>query len=576
MEIGQIARVEQARYVHRNYPTAMFGGLVISVLVAVVFWGVVEPLYLIDWLSLVVVLNFWRLYGWRRYRGADFSVEDAGRWLRIASCGALLSGSLWGAAWFFLYPQPELGYQVLFIYAVTMMTNAALFSYGVHYPTYLSFLLASLLPAAVFVIAWNSPQQAAMNIGVLILIVVGLRSARSFNRLFNESLHLRFQNAGLVEELTRQKEAAESANLAKSRFLAAASHDLRQPMHALNLYLGALAGIPLPDHAQPLLGKVRQCAQTMDDMFRALLDISRLDAGAVQPGVGEFALQPLLERIRVEFEPQAREKAIELRVVRSHIAVRSDPELLERIVRNLVSNAVRYTERGKVLVGCRARGDRIELSVYDTGIGIARDKQQLVFEEFYQVGNLERDRNKGLGLGLAIVERLARLLEVPIELRSQPGYGSVFTLRLLRATSLILPARKPLDAQAGQRSFAELLVVVVDDEELIRDAVRVLLEQWGCEVVTADGGDMARARLCESRRAPDLLICDYRLRGSETGVDVIESLRNEFNTDIPAILLTGDTAPERIRKIGSTGLPVLHKPLREEQLGEAIAQYATA
>jgi CheY-like chemotaxis protein len=130
--------------------------------------------------------------------------------------------------------------------------------------------------------------------------------------------------------------------------------------------------------------------------------------------------------------------------------------------------------------------------------------------------------------------------------------------------------------QVGQRRFAEVFVVVVDDEELIRDAVRVLLEQWGCEVVTADGGEMARARLCESRRAPDLLICDYRLRGSETGVDVIESLRNEFNADIPAILLTGDTAPERIQKIGSTGLPVLHKPLHEEQLGEAIAHYAVA
>lgn len=387
---------------------------------------------------------------------------------------------------------------------------------------------------------------------------------------FNRLLHKLTAQSG---ELTVQKELAESATQAKSRFLAAASHDLRQPMHALNLYLGALSRFDLPPAAQPVLASVRHCAQTMDEMFRALLDISRLDASVMRADYSHFPIAAVLDKIRVEFAQQASEKGLRLRVAACALAVRSDVELLERIVRNLVSNALRYTASGTVLVGCRRIGGVLRLAVYDTGAGIDAQDQGAVFEEFYQVGNPERDRVQGLGLGLAIVERLARLLEAPLALRSQVGRGSVFSIDLplaLADCGAGLPA--PLDAPPDDADRGTPLIAVIDDEVLIRDATGMLLAQAGYHVVVAASGAEILGLLGASARVPDAIVCDYRLRDNETGFDVVNALREEFNSDIPALLITGDTSPERIKQVLATGLPILHKPLQDHVLLAALAR----
>jgi signal transduction histidine kinase len=374
-----------------------------------------------------------------------------------------------------------------------------------------------------------------------------------------------------VGEADAQRQRAESASVAKSRFLAAASHDLRQPMHALNLYLGALARHELSPASQRLLENLRQCAQTMDGLFEGLLDISRLDANAVAPVIDDVAIGPLLERIRVEMEPQARAKGLQLKLVACRATVRTDAALLARIVRNLVSNAVRYTDRGKVLIGCRRQGGRLQVQVHDTGVGIAPDQQSLVFEEFYQVANAERDRGKGLGLGLSIVQRLAKLLDAGITLRSQPGRGSTFgvSLPLGRAASAADPA--PAAAQAPDVLRGKLLVVV-DDESVVRDATCVLLQQWGCDVVPAGSGAEAIARLAASSRVPDVLVCDYRLRPPENGLLVMEALREEFNRQIPALVITGDVLPESLELEESRDAAVLHKPVSDALLHATLAR----
>jgi CheY-like chemotaxis protein len=283
-----------------------------------------------------------------------------------------------------------------------------------------------------------------------------------------------------------------------------------------------------------------------------------------------FPIAPLLGRTRIEFEPQARAKGLELRVQPSSAFAKSDPVLVERILRNLVSNAIRYTESGSVVVGCRRHHGSLRVSVYDTGIGIEPADQSLVFEEFYQVGNPERDRTKGLGLGLAIVERLARLIGATITLRSAPGRGSVFAFDLQRAEPVELPALRLNRDAGGTRDLTGTLVVLVDDEELILDAAQTLLKQWNCTVIAATSGRDALRQLATSTRPPDVLICDYRLRDGENGVSVAAALRNEFNADIPALLITGDTDPDQIRTIAASGLVVLHKPLREDELNDAI------
>jgi signal transduction histidine kinase/ActR/RegA family two-component response regulator len=567
--LHDLIQAEQARYIHRTVPTAALGSMVVAALVAVVFHSVVSARSLYLWESAMAVLTAVRMIGWWRYRGSDFSVH--GRvWLRQATLAAFVGGMVWGAGSLFLFPPGLLLYQFTFMITLVMMSVAAMFSYAPHYATYFAYILPSMLPGIVGLEVQGGIQQQAMGAGLLLLLVVVLLSVRFFNRMFLESMRLRFENIDLVTQLTVQKDAAEAANLAKSRFLAAASHDLRQPIHALNLYLGAFAQLELPRRADALFGKIRQCAQIMDEMFRTLLDISKLDAGAIRPQLSVFALAPLLARARVEFEPQARARGIELRIRNCSGYVRSDAALVERILRNLISNAIRYTERGGVVVGCRPRGAGLRLCVYDTGLGIEPREQSLVFEEFYQIGNRERDRSKGLGLGLAIVERLARLLRAPITLRSQPGKGSLFAFDLESAAAPDVPVVVPARKIANRSSLAGLLVVVVDDEELILDAAQTLLTQWDCTVIAATSGASALQKLAASPRAPDVLICDYRLRDDETGIAVVDAIRDEFNADIPALLLTGDTDPNQIRKISASGLAVLHKPLSEEELSEAM------
>jgi signal transduction histidine kinase/ActR/RegA family two-component response regulator len=543
--------------------------MIVVTLVVIVFRSVVSTHSLYLWVGALTALTVIRLIVWWHYRRSDFTVNGRA-WLRQAAVAAFAGGVLWGAGSLFLFPPGQLLYQFTFMITLVMMAVAAMFSYAPHYPTYFAYIVPSMLPGIVGLEVQGGPQQQAMGVGLLLLCCVILLSVRFFNRMFLESMRLRFENLDLVAQLTVQKDAAEAANLAKSRFLAAASHDLRQPIHALNLYLGAFAQLELPRRADSLLGKVRQCAQIMDEMFRTLLDISKLDAGAIRPQWSVFSLEPLFARARLEFEPQARARGIELRVRGCFGYVRSDPALVERVLRNLISNAVRYTETGGVVVGCRPRGKTLRLCVYDTGVGIEPREQTLVFEEFYQVSNRERDRSKGLGLGLAIVERLARLLHAPLTLVSRPAKGSLFAFDLERAEPVQAPLVRSVRTQGDTGSLAGMLVVVVDDEELILDAAQMLLVQWGCTVVSATSGAAALEKLATSTRPPDVLICDYRLRADETGVGVVAALRNEFNTDIPALLLTGETDPDQIRKISASGIAVLHKPLTEDELNEAL------
>jgi CheY-like chemotaxis protein/anti-sigma regulatory factor (Ser/Thr protein kinase) len=251
-------------------------------------------------------------------------------------------------------------------------------------------------------------------------------------------------------------------------------------------------------------------------------------------------------------------------------AALSDTDAVERILRNFLSNAIRYTEQGGIQVDWRLQGETLRLAVHDTGLGIAPAEQRKIFEEFYQVGNPERDRSKGIGLGLAIVDRLSRLLDAPVTIDSTPGRGSMFALDLALAHSAPEPVPEaPPSAAADLRGLS---IVLVDDEEAILTVTREVLERWGCVVVTAASGAAALASLADSPRAPDALICDYRLRDHETGIDVIEALRAEFNTDIPALLVSGDSAPARMREAEANGLRVLHKPFNAETLREALAQ----
>jgi len=429
---------------------------------------------------------------------------------------------------------------------------------------------ASLAPATVPFAIWSACQGDTVHWvlsildGVLAfaLAVLGFEQGRSLA----EALRLKFENIELARDLIFQKERAEAANSAKTTFLAAASHDLRQPLHAMGLFLDALHGRRMDAPARRLTGQISESLRAMDGLFNALLDISSLDAGVTKRSDKVFPIRPLLERIGREFALQARSKNLGLTVMPCSLAVRTDPVLLEEMLRNIVSNAVRHTQRGRILVGCR-RGPRLTIGVWDTGPGIETENQHKIFEEFFQLSNPERDRRNGLGLGLAITKRLAELLDCTLELRSQPGKGSAF---LLGAATAVFDAEAEV---AGEPNTAlgsgAGLILVIDDEISVREAMQASLESWGYDVVTAETAADALQRLGD--RQPQLMFCDWRLRDHQTGGAVVEAIRDAFGATIPAVLITGDTTPALLQQISGTGLTLLHKPVVAGKLRAAAA-----
>jgi CheY-like chemotaxis protein len=305
--------------------------------------------------------------------------------------------------------------------------------------------------------------------------------------------------------------------------------------------------------------RIDRAVANMNELFNALLDISKLDAGAMNANISAFPLNGVLQHIEATFASAAREKGLRLRVVPCGIGVRSDPILLERILLNLVSNAVRYTRLGGVVVGARRMGDRLRIDVCDSGIGIPKDQQRSVFGEFYRISATEQERGDGLGLGLAIVERLCALLDHPMTLTSTPDRGSRFSVSVPIAPAVADLPRPPAAMATMPDPLHGKLIVVIDDDALVLDGASGLLRSWGCRVVTA--GSDGEALLKLDRNAPDLIVSDFRLKDGRTGIEAIAAVRDAFRAPIPAFLISGDISPERLSQAQASGHHLLHKPV---------------
>lgn len=374
--------------------------------------------------------------------------------------------------------------------------------------------------------------------------------------------------ANVTAELREKKNEAEDATRAKSRFLAAASHDLRQPTHALGMFVARLGQLPLDTSMRQLVDSVEESVRAMQDLLDDLLDVSRLDAGAVTVTLRPVALQSVLKLVQTALQPLATEKGLRLRFRPTSLWVMTDAMLLHRIVMNLVHNALRYTDIGTVLVACRRAGDgqQVRLEVWDSGVGISHEHQQDIFKEFYQIGNTGRDRAYGLGLGLNIAERSASLLGHPLDLRSALGRGSRFaiTLPLTEASNPDVVAAGavepvPLVTLAGTR------VLLIEDDASARAAVTGLLESWGCTVYS--GRTTLAAMSVHDRHSDwDVIVSDYRLADGDNGLLAIERLRAYAGRNIPACLMSGDTDSTLMQAAKDANLALLHKPVRPAKL----------
>jgi CheY-like chemotaxis protein/two-component sensor histidine kinase len=375
--------------------------------------------------------------------------------------------------------------------------------------------------------------------------------------------------AGLERKVEERTHQLELANLAKSRFLAAASHDLRQPLQALGLFVDQLSEHMKTVEGRRLVERIDVAVAAMNELFNALLDISKLDAGVLATNITEFPIAHLLARIESTFAGPAREKGLSFRVVSSRAWVRSDVILLERVLLNLASNAVRYTASGGVVVGCRPRGEQVHIEVWDSGPGIPEDQRRNIFGEFYRLAG--GNSHGGLGLGLAIVDRLCNLLGHSIELTSTVAKGSHFCVTVPSAPAQARFAEPQAPVPIGTEVSNGKLVMVIDDDPLVLDAIGGMLSKWGCQVVTAGSLQAALAALNEHER-PDLIISDYQLGRRDSGIAAIAQLRKAFGAPIPSFLISGDTAPERLREARESGHHLLHKPVRPTRLRALVSE----
>jgi len=559
-------RFLQVETLYKNSPVVFFANIINTSLFILVLWSEVDTTWLLLWATVMMLLTSIRsVIAWYYWRDEQRE-QSLDTWLKRFITTALLSGFIWGIAGYSFY-LPEGGvYQAFLVIFLLGIAAGSMAFLSAHLPTFYGFFMLLMLPLIIRMFQESSVPHLVMGGMMIVYLLVFMVFGRNVNQVFLESILLRFDNLELVNRLTKEKEAAEKANIAKSKFLAAASHDLRQPLHALSLLAGALAERIHYKEVKDIVDKMRAAVAALENLFNALLDISKLDSGVLQPCVEDFHLQPLFDRMENDYRPEAEQKGLSFAVDNCiDLVVRSDTILLERILRNFVSNAIRYTNAGSVHLTTRQEGDRIAIAMKDTGLGIPQEKQGVIFDEYVQLDNPERDRDKGLGLGLAIVSRISQLLGHELQLNSSEGEGSEFTVYVPVGDNANIKQPGATALPEFNQDLQGMRVLVIDDEIAILDALKVLLAGWGCEVITAETVEEARQELQGHNIEPDAILSDYRLRENITGIEAIKAVEAMLGQEIPALLITGDMNVEP-QDEGVDEYRVLHKPVQPARL----------
>ena len=569
-------RVEQVRSVYLHSPTTTIGSLVAGAALVAVMWNHVSHVALIGWLAALCLHQSLRVHHYRSYLKAGPEEQQSGRWARLYIMAVTVAGIIWGSAGVLMYVPDSLAHQamlVLILFGIATVSTTALSAFA---PAFNVLIPLTLLPIIARMLLDPGPARLHLAIPGIIVFFVVLSFGRTVNRIITESLEKRFENLDLIEELRAQKaiaekaqQEAEAANRSKTQFFAAASHDLRQPLHAMGLFAAALYEKIRDPEVLNVVKSINASVSALEGLFNELLDISKIDSGVVKPDFSHFALEGVFGRLRNDFSAEATEKSLRLSLAGGAQVVESDPVLLERILRNLVSNAIRYTAAGEVAISAMPVNGSVRIEVRDTGPGIRPEDRQRIFEEFFQLANPARTSKKGLGLGLSIVQRLCGLLGYTIRVTSELGKGSTFAFDVQQGVAPA-PRATALAAPAARTDLSGKLIVVIDDESAIVDGMKVLLAGWGVEVIGSLTGDDVLEAVHAKGRLPDLIIADYRLAAGVVGTDVIDRLRRELDPEIPALLVTGSAAAERISEADAHRYELLLKPVQPETLRDLL------
>ncbi|MEP4485996.1 ATP-binding response regulator [Marinobacter alexandrii] len=562
---GDAIRMEQIKTLYESIASLVLINLVVGTALVYAFWDVVAPSLLLAWIAAMVAMLSVRVAVYFSFK-KRFDGSKLKRYQIFLILGSASAGVIWGVGGLLMFIPGQLELQLLILLSLLAMAAGSAFSLSIYLPAYFAFVPLMLAPITLRLLLTGDTIHTALASVTIIFLIAQTAFNIKINRGLSSAMELRFENLDLIEQLKEQKAEAEQANSAKSRFLAAASHDLRQPLYALTLFVSALEEQVTSPDERKITQQIKRSANSLQSLFEALLDISKLDAGTVDIRKSDFRLKDMLARLADEFDPQAAQKGITIHWTQEPLAVNSEPALLEQILRNFIANAIRYTATGEINVTCEPYADSIKISVSDTGIGIPDEDQVAIFEEFYQLGNPERDRQKGLGLGLSIVQRAAELLDHRIEVDSQLSQGSTFSVTVDTATQSDLASAEESLHTSNVALASQPLIVVIDDEKNIREGMQQLLAAWGCEVVVSATAEGTLEKLSIYQRKPDGIISDYRLRDSHTGLDAIKAINGVYGSAIPALIVTGDTEKQLLIDLKASGHQVLYKPVPPAKL----------
>ncbi len=570
---------EQFALIHHGSPHSSLTALVIGMGFWAVLWFHTRDPLLLLWAGVLHTGQLVRLVWIKKYMAQPSAFVQRVSWRRGYYALLLLNGATWAAAPLLFLSSVGVAWQAFIVLVCLVMFRAGLTWLAAVKPAMVAFSLPQLAGLPLALLQMPHPAYRALAAVLLVYLLVSWAFAVHQHKTLLKLLVEQLEKRAMAEQLARQVGVARQASEEKTRFLAAASHDLRQPLHALALFAAVIERQRAPadpsDPTAQLGGLVRQLGQSLDTM----LDVARLDAGIVDKRMAATPLQPLFESLNRIYSPQASEKGLELRIRATGLMVNTDRVHLERILSNLISNAIRYTAEGAVLVVARERGEQVWIDVWDSGTGIPEEQKALVFEAYYQLANPGRDRSKGLGIGLAIVKRLCELLGHPLDMCSVPGRGSRFRVRLDRMSGLPpaetihmgVPAVTPLPPQ-GVALPARVLLL--DDEPDSLAACSAWLQAHGIAVQTAATVAEAEAALFGAGGEVDVFICDYRLAHGADGLAYALDVRARKDYALPVVMVTGETSPTRLQLLRDAGLDVLFKPVHADDLIRLLVRIA--
>lgn len=532
-----------------------------------------HPVWWMGWLCMVGFMLFARMFTFNRLRNLhQFSVKNR---LRFSVILSVVNGMTHGSILFAFPLMSEFERATLSLFLVgTSAINVI--SIAGFLPMTIAYMTPTMVPISVLWAINPGYGANATSMGIAIMhflyIPILIKTGRETFQTFKDSIERRQQEIFLNQKLEEALDRARIANQSKTRFLAAASHDLRQPIHTLSLYSAALSGRKLDEKSKEISGNMEIAIQNMANQLDSLLDISKLDAGVIPVNDSNLRLDRLIQRLGKELSSTAEEKNLSLECITSETSyVYTDEILLERVLRNIMGNAIKYTERGGIKIRLQNRFSQYCIIIEDTGPGIPKEEQETIFEEFYQLDNPERNRSKGLGLGLAIVKRLVDLLRLQMTLKSEPGKGSRFEIFIDKASS-----DSAADISVEKSNFfdwSKLTILVVDNEIQVLNAMQELLEIMGAQVMLANNGTVALAMSRETQ--PSIMLVDFQLANDENGLDVIKNIHHEY-PGLPAIIISGGINKREKKKVMQHGIPLLMKPVPVEKLRDAISSHCTS